>query len=608
MCGITGFISDKKNKKKILKSMSDRIIHRGPDSSGEYIDDDVALGHRRLSIIDLEGGKQPIYNEDESMVIVFNGEIYNYKVLKKELEKLGHTFKTNSDTEVIIHGYEQWQDEVVKKLRGMFAFAIWKKEDKSLFIARDGFGIKQVYYYYEDEVFMFGSEIKCFLGHPDFNKVLNEEIISSYLCFNSVPTEETLFKGVFRVEPGHTLLFKNGEITKNCYFKLEFEEGKIDGDITEQINDAVEDSVEHHKIADVEVGSFLSSGVDSSYLVSAGKPDKTYTVGYDDPKYDETKYAKDLTDKLGVHNKSRKISKEEYLEVFPKMMYHMDEPIADPASAALYFLAQSAAEDVKVVMSGEGADEFFGGYNSYMEDIDNSIYMKLPFFIRRGFSNIASIFPDARGFNYLYRRGKKLEEYHIGLGRVFRDKEASSIVLPGNQIHTKDIVKPFYEDYKDNSTIVQRQVIDYYFWLVRDFLHLVDRNTMMFGLEARVPFLDKSVYDVARKLSPEHKLKKGETKIELRKAASVLIPNDAHKKKKLGFPVPLREWVKEDLFYENIKLAFNSDEGRRYFDNKKIIKLLEDHRKGKKDNYKKIWCIYTFIVWYNQFFKEEENV
>ena len=605
MCGIAAYISNKKPTKKILKKMTDRIAYRGPDAEGFYLDDLCALGHRRLSIIDLSvSGNQPIYNENKDIVIVFNGEIYNYVELRDALIKKNHQFYTSTDTEVLIHGYEEWGHDLPKKLRGMYAFAIWDKKKKELYLARDEWGIKPLYYYQNDNNFLFASEIKAFLDHPDFQKEFNESILSAYLCFNSTPTEETFFKNVYRVEPGHQIIYKSGKIKKGRFFKMEFEETEEAHDkIVEKINQAMENSVKYHEIADVEVGSFLSSGIDSSYLVSLAKPDKTFTVGYDNPKYDEISYAKDLTDKLGIANTAKKITKEEYMKSFPKIMYHMDEPLADPSAIALYFVAEIASKEVKVVTSGEGADEFFGGYNTYKEEIDQAWYMKIPFPLRRMASFFASLFPEVRGFNFIYRRGKKLEDYNIGLGRIFRDEEAMKIVKPKNQMHTKDIVAPFYAEYKKNSNIVKRQVIDYYFWLVRDFLHAVDRNTMMFGLEARTPFLDKKVYEVARKLPINAKINKTTTKPALREAAKKVIPNDSYKKKKLGFPVPLREWIKEEDLYSEIKEKFNSDIANKYFDIKRINTLLEQHKNGKKDCYKKVWTIYTFIVWYKQFFE-----
>lgn len=605
MCGIVGFVNSKAEKETIIKEMSKKIEHRGPDGEGFYIDDDFALAHRRLAIIDLNTGKQPIYNEDETLVIVYNGEVYNFQELRNALEKKNHIFKTKTDTEVIIHGYEEWGPDVTKYLRGMFSFAIWDKNKKELFLARDGFGIKPLYYGLFNNTFMFSSEPKAFLVNPDFDKKLNENILSAYLCFNSVPTSETFFKGVYRLDPGSYLFYKDGKIQIKNFFRLNFDEKNNSmEDITEDISKAMENSVKYHQISDVEVGSFLSSGIDSSYIVSLAKPDKTFTVGYDNPKFDEIKYAEDLSNKLNIKNYSKKITMDEYIEAFPKIQYYMDEPLADPSAIALYFVSEIASKKVKVVLSGEGADELFAGYNSYQQELSMHWYMRIPYFIRHGIASVAGLFPDAKGFNFLYRRGQKLENYNIGLGRVFWDKEANSIVKLKGQIKTKDIVKNVYKDYENNSTLVQRQAIDYYYWLVNDFLHAVDRNTMMFGLEARTPFLDKKVYEVARKLPSYAKINKTTTKVALRKAAQKVIPTEAYKKKKLGFPVPLKEWIKTDKLYKLIKEKFESDDAKKFFDTKKILKLLDNHKNGKKDNYKKIWTIYTFLVWYDIYFNQ----
>ena len=605
MCGIVGYISKEKANKKVIEEMSKKIIHRGPDDFGTFIEDNVALAHRRLSIIDLSSGKQPIIDND--LVIIFNGEIYNYLELKDELIKDGYKFNTKTDTEVILKGYEKWGKDIVNKLRGMFAFCIYDKKEKELFLARDPFGIKPLYYGIFNDTFMFSSEIKALLPHPNFNKEFNDKILSAYLCFNSSPTEETFFKGVFKLPEGHYLIYKDGKLIKKRYFKLEFKKtNQTDEELINEIRSSMVDSVEHHKIADVEVGSFLSSGIDSSYVVSLLKPDKTYTASFESKysKYDEIKYAKDLADKLNIDNKAYVITKEEYLKEFPKITYYMDEPLADPSAIALYFVAKSASEDVKVVTSGEGADELFCGYFDYMEEIEHSWYNKIPYFIRHFVSNLFSNyhFQETRGLNFIYRKGQKLDDYFIGVGRVFTDQEAMKIVKVKNQIHTKDITKPYYKEYKNESNTVKRQVIDFHFWLVNDFLCAVDRNTMIFSLEARTPFLDKKVYEVARKLPFHLKVNNETTKVGLRKASKDVIPNLAYKKKKLGFPVPLREWIKEDELYNEIKEKFNGEISNKFFDQKRIIKLLEDHRNNKKDCFKKIWTIYTFIIWYEQYF------
>ena len=601
MCGIAGFIGKDKNKKKILKAMCDRIAHRGPDAEGFYVKGDVALGQRRLSIIDIEGGKQPMFSEDGKLVIVFNGEIYNYKDLKKELKE--YPFQTESDTEVLIYGYRKWGYDLPKHLRGMFSFALYDMEEKTLFCARDHFGIKPFYYYYNDGTFMFASEIKAFLDHPKFEKKFNESLIAPYLSFSFTPTTETFFEGVKRLDAGNYLIYKDGQINIERYFDLTFPIEEKDYDKTvEEIGKVMEDSTRHHMISDVEVGSFLSSGIDSSYLVSLARPDKTYTVGYDIPRYNEIDYAKDLTDKLKINNTSKKITKEEYMKVLDKIMYHMDEPASDPAVVALYFVANLASKDVKVVLSGEGADEFFGGYNYYREEVDYSFYNKIPFFIRHGISKFCSLFPPVRGINFLVRRGERLEDSYIGVNKVWNDKEIKKLLKTPVTIQNKEITKPVFDKFKGQSNIVKMQAIDINFWLMKDILQKADRMTMANSLEGRVPFIDREVFKIASSLPLNYKVTKENTKVALRDAAKKVIPNESYKKKKLGFPVPIRDWMREDDVYKEIKKAFNSKVCKKYFDKDILIKMLDEHKEGKKDNYRKVWNVYCFIKWYNVFF------
>lgn len=603
MCGICGIIR-KGDNKDIIKKMNDRIMHRGPDGEGYYIDGDIAFGHRRLSIIDLSTGDQPIYNEDNSVVTVYNGEIYNYVELRSELESLGHEFKTKSDTEVLVHGYEEWHTDLPKHLRGMFAFAIHDKKRNEIFLARDNFGIKPLYYAKMNDSFMFASEIKSFLDDPDFKKEFNEEILETYLEFSFVPTNETFFKGVYRLDAGCSLLYKDEDIKINKYFKLDFKEDKMSfTDAVKNISDVMEDSVKRHLIADVEVGSFLSSGIDSSYIVSLARPHKTYTVGYENKKYDEINYAKDLADKLGIKNESKIIKKDEYLDAISKIMYHLDEPTSDPAAISLYFVAKLASRDLKVVLSGEGADEFFGGYNYYREEVDYKFYNKIPYGIRHAIGKVAGLFPEVRGFNFLVRRGEKLENSYIGVNRNFSEKMARKVLRKNYELKAIDVTKNVYNEFKDYSNIDKMQAIDINFWLMKDILLKADRMTMASSIEGRVPFIDKEVFSVASKLPFDYKVTKENTKVALREAAKEVIPTDAYKKKKLGFPVPIREWIKDGAFKEDIEKTINSDVANRYFNVKFLNKLFNEHLSGKKDNYRKIWTVYTFIKWYQVFFE-----
>lgn len=604
MCGITGIVSKNKNKKKLIHEMNEKIIHRGPDAEGIYVDELVALGQRRLSIIDLsDNGNQPIYNEDKSILVMYNGEVYNYQDIRSELEDNGHKFKTNTDTEVLVHGYEEWGYSILDKLRGMFAFCLYDKNKNKLFIARDHFGIKPLYYYQNDKVFLFGSEIKSFLVHPDFKKELNREMLGAYLTFSFTPGDKTFFKGVYKLEPGHYMIY---DLEKNTYedkryFKLEFSRtDKSYENIVDDISRGMKDSVKHHLISDVEVGSFLSSGIDSSYLVSMARPDKTYTVGYEESKYSEIEYAKDLTERLGITNISSKISKEEYLKAIDDVYYHMDEPTTDACSIAVYFLSKLASQDLKVVLSGEGADEFFGGYNSY----DDNPYTKLPLWFRRMVAGICRVMPKNKYTRYLIRRGKSLEESYVSINRNFYDDELDDVLKDKNYLRNKDILKDTYKEYKNESDLNKKLAVDIRYWLSDNVLLIVDKMTMAFSIESRVPFTDIEVFNIAKMMPKEYKIRNNMTKASLREAAKRDIPNESYKKKKLGFPVPIREWIKEDDFYNDIKNTFEMDIASELFNKDYIMKLLEDHKNGVRDNYRRVWAIYSFLKWYKVFFIE----
>lgn len=599
MCGINGIISKEKNKDKLIKEMNNRIIHRGPDAEGIYVDSDVALGQRRLSIIDLEGGNQPIYNKDKSILIVYNGEIYNYKELKEELKE--YEFITDSDTEVILHGYEKWGSDLPNKLRGMFAYAIYDKNKNEIFISRDHFGIKPFYYYQNKDVILFGSEIKSFLAHPKFKKELNKELLGAYLTFSFTPTDETFFKNVYRLPGGYSMTIdvKKRKIKKERYYKVEFSSTKEDfTTMVNEISKTMEDSVKHHLISDVEVGSFLSSGVDSSYLVSLAKPDKTYTIGFDLAKYSEIDYAKDLTDKLNINNVSEKISKEEYMKVIGDVYYHMDEPTADGCAIAVYFLSRLASRDVKVVLSGEGADEFFGGYNSY----DDNFYTKLPLGIRKMLRYICLVLPKNKITRYIIRRGYSLEESYVSINRTYYDDELKDVLKNNDYIKNSDITKNIYEEYKDYDKLNKMLAIDIRYWLSNNILTIVDKMTMAHSIESRVPFTDIEVFNVSSVLPKEYKVSDGTTKVALRTAAKKVIPNDAYKKKKLGFPVPIREWIREDDFYNEIKNTFSTDIAEELFNTEYLFRILDEHKNRVKDNYRRIWAVYSFLKWYDEYF------
>lgn len=604
MCGFVGFADRIADKDLVLTEMMNQIIHRGPDSAGQYIDDDVALGFRRLSIIDLEGGSQPLFNEDGSIVVIFNGEIYNYQGLRNELIEMGHEFKTHSDTEVLVHSYEAFGPDMLKRLRGMFSFIIWDQNTRTLFGARDFFGIKPLYYGQMGNSFMFGSEIKSFLKHPNFKKEMNEEALEHYLTFQYSPTAETFFKGIYKLPPAHYFTYKNGEMLIERFWEPEFEAEEKSLEAYVALIDAqFKESVETHKISDVEVGCFLSSGVDSSYVASCFHGDKTFTVGFDYAKYNEIDYAKSLSEYIHIENFSKLISTEEYWDVLPKVQYHMDEPLADPAAVALYFVSQEASKHVKVVLSGEGADELFGGYNIYKEPMDLAAYMHLPLAIRKALAFVAAKLPDVKGKSFLIRASKSIEERFIGNAFMFTEIERKKLLKrPTNAVSPQELTHPFYSKVKHQDDVTKMQFLDIHMWMAGDILLKADKMSMAHSLELRVPFLDKEVMKLAGKIPTKFRVNKENTKYAMRKAALKNIPEAVADKKKLGFPVPTRVWLREEKYYNVVKAAFLSEPAKKYFDQDALVKLLDIHFSGKKDNARKIWTVYMFLVWYDQFF------
>ena len=618
MCGIVGFTNKVADAESVIEKMMDRIKHRGPDASGKYVDEGIALGHRRLSIIDISSqGDQPIFDEDESLVLVFNGEIYNYLDIRAELVKAGHVFTTNTDSEVLIHGYEQYGTKLLGKLRGMFSFVIWDKNKQELFGARDFFGIKPMYYAIMGESFMFGSEIKSFLEHPDFKKELNEAALENYLTFQYSPTKETFFKNVYKLMPAHYFIYSGGKLEIKRYWDINFDaDDKPDlKKWVNDISDTFRGSVQAHKIADVEVGSFLSSGVDSSYVAAVADVDKTFTVGFgSDEKYNEIGYAKEFSKAIGKDNFSKVITPEEYWGSLEMIQYHMDEPLADPSAVALYFVCNIASQQLKVALSGEGADEIFGGYNVY-SDPNGTFYDKLPKFFKRGVGKVASKLPAKRGVNFFVRKGRTVEERFIGNAYMFTPAERKKLLkITTDAPDPTRITRHYYKRVPKLDDVTKMQYLDLHLWMMGDILLKADKMSMANSLEVRVPFLDREVMKLAQRIPTKYRVthkKKTEqtkyiTKYAMRLAAKKDTPQQTGKtaeKKKLGFPVPTRVWLKEDKYYGIVKDAFESDSAKKFFNTDLLIELLDDHKNGKADNSRKIWTVFTFLIWYKVYFE-----
>lgn len=613
MCGITG-ITDKKIGKleEHVREMTRCIAHRGPDEDGFYTDKDVALGMRRLSIIDIEGGGQPIVSRDGRFLIFFNGEIYNYKELKRDLEKAGHSFQTESDTEVVLKMFELEGTDAFAKLRGMFALAIYDKTEKKVVLARDPFGIKPLYYWSDkspgdasqERIHAFSSEIKSFLKIPGFNKIVNDRAVYHYLSYQYNPLEETFFKGVYKLPPGHFLVvdIKTGGFAKHRYFDFAFRpDQSLDEEKTKKkIVKTLEDSVEHHIIADVPVGSFLSGGIDSSIIatlmqrIRGEKKIKTFTVGF--TTLSEGREARETAEPLGTDHTEITVSADEYFEALPKAIWHFDEPVADPSAIGLYFLAREARKSVKVVLSGEGADELFGGYNIYLAPLASRFVSWWPKPLLEFLSKL-----PLRGSNFATRGLLKLEDWYIGNASVFKGRELQSL-WRGPEQNTLSLAE-IYEKARGLSDSTKMQYVDLNTWLVGDILAKADKMTMAHSLELRVPFLDTEVAKLAATLPDKFKWKIGTTKYLLREAFKSLLPESTRERKKLGFPTPVREWFTQERSWIG-KLVLENTYIRSHFNLENIEKLFEDHFRKRADNSRKIYLLLLLAIWYNTFIEE----
>ncbi len=614
MCGFTGFFSndiDLIKKDEIIRKMSETIVHRGPDSDGFFTDDFVALGFRRLSIIDLEGGSQPIHSTCGRYVIIFNGEIYNYKELRDELIKNHNVaFSTNSDTEVILNTYTVYKEETASRLRGMFAFVIYDKQEHTLYGARDYFGIKPFYYGTFGNTLIFGSEIKSFLPHPDFVKEINPDALKMYLEFQYSPTKECMFKNVYKLTPGHYFTYSNGEFVEHKYFEPVFSpEKKSFENVVDIIDETILSSVEYHQIADVEVGSFLSGGVDSSYVASTVrkgriKPMKTYSVGFNIDGFDETGLAKNLCDILKIPNKMKEITPDEFFEALPSVQYHSDEPHANLSAVPLYYLSQLAAKDVKVVLSGEGADELFGGYDWYIQSTPSKIYQALPLSFRKTLAKVFGKIPQRHIQTFFKTNAQRVEDTYIGQAFIMNDELADKIINEKYKttLSYKDVTAPYYEKVKGCDDLTKKMYLDMNLWLPYDILLKADKMTMAHSLEARVPYLDREVWNVAKTLTSTQKAKGRHTKRAFREAAHRHIPEEWANRKKAGFMVPFRVWIRDEKFGAMVRDAFESDYAKEFFNTELLNTMLDNHISGKENNARVIYTVYSFLLWYEQYF------
>ena len=606
MCGFTGIISKKEYNDDSIRSMLDSIRHRGPDNLSFYENENLHLGFARLQIIDLDPrSNQPMIDEETGAVIVFNGEVYNYKELRQDLQGNGVKFKTTSDTEVILKGYLKYGKSILSKLRGMFAFAIFHKN--KVFMARDHFGIKPLYYGFNDKgEFIFGSELKALISNKFFSPRLNNNSLFSYLELQHVCGEDTMIDGVKRLKNGYYLEISNIEeslypITGE-YFKFQMSNDKITNldDAIYMIRKAVHNSVELHKNADVKVGTFLSGGIDSSYITALTKPEMSFSVGFseEEGKFDESGLAKKLCEILGVKLNRLIIDKNEVFENLDDIIYHLDEPQANLSSIPLYFLSKLARENATVVLSGEGADEFFGGYELYREDSAIEKYLKLPKNLRKGLKGVSKILPSSGIKRRMEKGALEPKDLFVGEANISSPSEVRDILSNRykNGTDARQFTSKFFKKVDELSG---KQLVDLNSFMQYDILLKGDRMSMAHSLELRVPFLDLEVWSVARRLSSDLKVRGNITKYALREAAKEVLPEEWYKRPKKGFPVPFRDFLREDNFYNKFYEVLSSELCDDFFDRSVVLDMLKEHKDGVKRNHRRLYSYYVFLVWYD---------
>lgn len=613
MCGICGFVSleglpEEGKTRSILEAMTGKMVHRGPDDSGFYQDSHAALGFRRLCIIDLHTGRQPLANENSQVFLVFNGEIYNFPKLRRELQGRGHIFRSQTDSEVIVHLYEELGEGCLNELRGMFSFALWDKARQKLLLARDRFGIKPLYYTSRGGTLLFASEVKALLEYPGLKAELNPEALPHYLTFQYVPDPQSIFKGISRLRPAHCLLFDRRGITEKRYWQLHFrpDKSKPLDYFVEQADHLLREAVRMHMLSDVPRGAFLSSGVDSSTvaaLFSRIEPVQTFSVGCAGGKYDELPRARETAKLLGARHREIQISAAEFWSCLPRIIWRQEEPVADPSAAALYFVARLAAEDVRVVLSGEGADEAFGGYDIYREPAAVAPLQMLPLPFKKILGQASRLLPDGfKGKNYLRRGATPLEMRYYGNAFIYTEEEKRELLnpelFPGGWAPPWLVTAPIYRRSPGLDGATRMQQLDFATWLPGDILAKADRMTMAHSLELRVPFLDHHLVEFAATIPPRYKIRGSLTKYLLRQVAARYLPPEICRRPKLGFPVPVAAWIR-DHYAPALRELFRSEAARNYFNPALLEGMLEAHCRGAGDYARRLWTAAVFLIWHS---------
>lgn len=606
MCGFFG-IWDKAGRKPRVRmtDITETFSHRGPDDDSVAELGHVSFGFRRLKIIDLKGGRQPMFNEDGSLCLVFNGEIYNYRLLRDELIQKGHRFSSESDSEVILHLYEEEGEECVTRLRGMFAFLMYDKKADRLFGARDRFGIKPLYYLETAGSFAVASEAKAFLKLPDYSARVNEDVIPHYLTFQYVPEPATMFAGVYKIPPAHSFTWQNQRLTLRRYWQAEFApQNRPFEEFVDGTRNVLREAVKLHTQADVPWGAFLSGGIDSTIIVALLRemgPVSTFSVGYEDEAYSELKEAAETASYLETDHEEYVINPEEFWQHLPKLVWHFDDPVADPAAIALYFVAKIASKKITVTLSGEGADEVFGGYGIYREPHSLRALSWMPRPALKTMGAAGGILPGfVPGKNYIRRATTPIEQRYFGNAFIFDEEEKKKLLKNKVYPSATTITAPFYHQAAAYDDVQKMQYIDLHTWMVGDILVKADKMTMANSLELRVPYLDHHVFEFAATIPTKYKIRCGLTKYVLRQAFADMVPPAAVSRPKRGFPVPTRVWLRGRMGRQIAEVLSDPALGK-YFSRSYLKVLLHEHREGKADNSRKIWTMIIFALWLRQF-------
>lgn len=625
MCGICGILSHTpiQLEKEMIKKMCDKIYHRGPDSEGYFIGGNIALGMRRLKIIDLESGDQPIFNEDGSLCVVLNGEIYNYQALREELLERRHRFSTQSDTEVIVHLYEEFGDGCLEKLQGMFAFALWDNREKKLFIARDRLGIKPLYYSSFNDKLLFSSELKSILTVPNFKREIDFTSLSDYFSFLYVPAPRTIFKGIKKLLPGHYIVATSKGINVKKYWDLAFTELKL-GDTEEYVDkffDVFNEAVKLHLVSDVPLGAFLSGGIDSSLVVGtmtkfAQKPIETFSIGYEQKEvyFDERKYARIVANKFNTHHHEFLLKPNDVFGLIEKIVSHFDEPFADASALPNYLIAEKTRQFVTVSLTGLGGDELCAGYERYLGNSIAEKYQRLPKILtEKIISPLINNLPDSRKGKHFNERLKRFvhsaslpfPQRYFQIIAKYNDEDKEALFLPEVKSKVQRASKAVLFDYDNTnglSDINRMSLIDLKTYLADDLLTLTDRMSMAHSLEARVPFIDHKVVEFFASVPVSLKMKGLTKKYLLKRAAERLLPKQIIYRKKMGFSVPLVLWLRNEM--QEYVHNFLSEQRLKkigYFDAKVVFDIKKRHLRVKSNFDEKLWALLIFVKWYEQY-------